>query len=154
MSLIKFTQAIARYIAKSFLMGRCRNLWAKNLLDWNLPLTRVEKVYVGLYLILDDYGKGGFPKDNSSRDEVYSGEIGYMDSLPGLSRSDIIDGASRKPFWLGPLRSYLNDFCDVTDAFKSADILPPKRILEIGCGSWLDVRTTGIDGLPSNGDKY
>src|SRR5512142_1033407 len=58
---IMILRPLARNLASSWLFRRARSLWQRNQHDVLMPLSRLDKLLVGTYLILRDLGEGRFP---------------------------------------------------------------------------------------------
>lgn len=144
-------KSLAGRLAHSRLLKHGAMLWHRNETEWNLPLTKFQKLITGIYIILHDYHAGLFPPRHDDMAKVYAGEINYRLVLPGLSKEQIREGAMRKPFWFGPLmKRYITSFLDVTTAFSKNGVVPPQKVLELGCGSgWMSefLACTGFDVL-------
>jgi hypothetical protein len=56
-----FARRVAQSIAESWFLRRGKRLWEENQKNWNLPLTRKDKVLSGIYVILSHYSDGLFP---------------------------------------------------------------------------------------------
>ncbi len=133
------SQDLAKRISSSVFLSRGRSLWELNQQNWELPLTKVEKLLVGLYVILEDYSQGKFPPKFDDRKMAHDAEIAYRFSLPGLTESDVADSEIRKPFWFGSATGkYLTDFINLVVVMEKLQISPPKKLLELGCGTgWM-----------------
>jgi 2-polyprenyl-3-methyl-5-hydroxy-6-metoxy-1,4-benzoquinol methylase len=131
-------KALAGLIARSPLLAHGRGLYARNRLDWNLPLSKLGKLQAGLYIILEDYSKGLFPPTFSDQQAAYQGEIDYRAST-GLAAEHSRDGELRKPFWNAWCsRKYLADYVRVAECLERCGVRPPARLLELGCGTgWM-----------------
>lgn len=139
---------LAGLLAASPLFASARCLWHENRQNWNLPLSRLQKLSVGSYLVLQDYHDGLFPPRDRSRAEVYAGELDYHDVLPGMSPADVATGELRKPWWFGaPARKYLGDLRRLIGAFERRGIAPPQKILELGCGGGWMAETLAVMGF-------
>jgi 2-polyprenyl-3-methyl-5-hydroxy-6-metoxy-1,4-benzoquinol methylase len=134
-----FLQEVARLLSESFILIRGKDVWQRNQLDWYLPLSRLDKLLCGMYLIINDYAYDKFPPTFQDQQKAYDAEINYMFTLPGVSREDAIDSQMRKPFWYGrDGRDFLNDFIKLMNVFEIVGIKPPQRLLELGCGTgWM-----------------
>lgn len=129
---------LAKGIAASVFLRRGKVLWEKNRIDLKVPLSKMDKLQAGLYLILSDVAAGRFPPRPGNRDEVYAQEIRFGDDLPGMSVHKIDRMELTKPFWAGRAAAVLRDGALLFEALEQAGIRPPMKILEIGCGSgWL-----------------
>ncbi len=129
---------IAKALSASGICRRGRELWEKNRIDLEMPLSKWDKVFAGLYLVLSDYADGRFPPRTGSRDEIHGQEINFGFDLPGMDSQSIDRMELSKPFWAGSAAKALRDSASLFEALKQAGIYPPMKILEIGCGSgWL-----------------
>lgn len=130
----------------------------KNLQDWNYPLSKVEKIWVGSYLILRDYSEGQFPPRFANEQTTFAAEKAYYDKLQTLGKSadELRTGAMRKPFWHGGIcAKYMRDYGRIQSALFSTGLQPPARLLEVGCGSgWVAefLAATGFDVLATDLD--
>lgn len=70
----------------------------ENLLDWELPLSRREKLQTGLFNILKDYAEGIFPPTFDDQQKAYEAEIKSR-HLPGKEKEYIDTLMLKKPFW-------------------------------------------------------
>jgi 2-polyprenyl-3-methyl-5-hydroxy-6-metoxy-1,4-benzoquinol methylase len=133
------TQQFAHWIAFSPIFISSRKLWELNQLQFNLPLSKFQKLHVGTFLILHDYSEGRFPPTFTDQQKSYDSEINYKYSLPGYTAAEVTDDLMRKPFWFGPfLRRYLSCFMSLVDSLRRFGIEPPQKLLELGCGSgWM-----------------
>ena len=131
-------KTIAKLLSNSFLCEKARKLWQCNKRDWNYPLSKWQKLMVGLYLIVRDYAEGNFPPCYDDEQATFNSEIAYSRTLQTLGvpedEFELVD--MRKPFWHGPKsRKYLRDYVDIVSFFHNCGITPPARLLEVGCGS-------------------
>ena len=125
--------------SSSFLFRRGRRLWAENAQNWNLSLSRWDKLWCGGYLILSDYASGEFPPRFSDQAEAYKNEIEYNASIPGKSLAEVQEAHATKPFWSAQASAqYLGHFNRLFRVLQQHGVSPPQRLLELGCGSgWL-----------------
>lgn len=129
---------VAGALARSPLFAGARRTWEANTRDWNLPLSRMQKLAVGLHLILRDYERGHFPPVRAAREAAIATERAYRESLPGLSAAAVDEMHLRKPFWPGQSGAFLASYVEVSEALAALGVRPPSRILELGCGSgWM-----------------
>jgi 2-polyprenyl-3-methyl-5-hydroxy-6-metoxy-1,4-benzoquinol methylase len=136
----RLSRRMSGLLADSFLFSRGRRIWALNTKDWSLPLTRVDKVIVGLYLILSDFSMGTFPPTFHDQQLAYQNEIDYQHAIPGMSLEQFNLREIRKPFWGSKAaKEYLDDFIHICREIERAGLAPERaRILEIGCGNgWM-----------------
>jgi len=142
---------LAGRVAESGLFRRARSLWDANQRDWNLPLSKWQKLTTGVFIILRDYATGRFPPTFEDQQVAYDAEISYSTALPGMTPEEIALNDIRKPFWHGALgRRYITDFTHICRALESCDVVPPQSLLELGCGSgWTAefLAATGFDVL-------
>jgi SAM-dependent methyltransferase len=131
-------KSVARHLAKSALFSGARKLLEQNLQNWNYPLTKREKLWVGCYMILRDYGDGIFPPHFDNEQATFMAEQECYNTLQSLGKTpdELRIGAMRKPFWHGPgCAKYLQDYIGIQTALYSCGVCPPSRLLEVGCGS-------------------
>lgn len=130
---------LAGLLANSFLLGRGRRLFHQNLKDWNLPLSKIDKLMTGGYIILKDYSEGLFPPTFADQAKAYEAEITYYEAMPGVSLAENMEAHMRKPFWGVHFWSkFSRSFSDLLRAFDRLGVQPKSRILELGCGSgWM-----------------
>jgi hypothetical protein len=48
-----------------------------NTKDWNLPLSKRQKLEAGMYIILHDFSTGRFPPQFNNRDAAYKADMGH-----------------------------------------------------------------------------
>jgi protein-L-isoaspartate O-methyltransferase len=149
---------LARVLSRSIFLHRGRELWDKNRKDWNLPLSRWEKLQAGIYLILNDFSEGLFPPTFLDQQQAYQNEMNYGHGLPGVKTQDYADSGLRKPFWFGRgAHLYLGSFLKLMALLGETGITPPSKLLELGGGTgWtaeflcqmgFDVLSTNISPL-------
>ncbi len=126
---------IARWLAESPFLSRGKKLFEQNLTNWNLNLSKLQKLQAGAYIILQDYARGTFPPRYDDRQAAYQAEIDYSKTLPGISPEDITTANMQKPFWYGDgTEKNLTEFCLLCKCLRRCSIAPPARIMELGCG--------------------
>ena len=122
-------------------MARARDLHDLNAKDWNYPLSKFQKLLVGVYMILRDYGAGCFPPKHVNEQATFDAEKAYKDTLTqmGMTKEEFNSIAMRKPFWAGKACTrYLSDFATIQMDFFKHNIRPPASLLEVGCGTgWM-----------------
>lgn len=132
---LKLQSRLAGWLAEGPLLSRGKVLFEKNTKDWNLRLSKVEKLQAGAYLILRDYASGVFPPRFHDRHAAYQAEIDYSKTLPGLVPEEVTAANMQKPFWYGDgMDKYLMEFCQLCRSLRRCGIAPPARIMELGCG--------------------
>lgn len=138
---MSFLRSTAKWLADSALFARGRRLWEENERDILLPnreWSKWDKLHAGSYLILRDYAAGSFPPRFPDRLAVYADEARVVDR-PGAAVADQLAGAARKPFYgaFGS-RHYMRDYGRLVEALEARGIIPPQRLLELGCGpGWM-----------------
>lgn len=131
-------QSIAGILANGIFFRKGRTLWEQNRSNVQMPLSKIEKIRAGLYLICSDYAAGKFPPGAGDRDDVYAQELNFGAELPGMDLSGVERMELSKPFWANGAACHLRDSAVLFDALSQTGIKPPMKILEIGCGSgWL-----------------
>ena len=149
---------IAKNIVKSPFFFHARKLLDNNALDWNFPLSKLEKLMVGCYLILRDYSEGNFPPKLLEEQTTFDGENAYYETLQtlGMSLDELRNGEMRKPFWHGSsCTKYLQNYEIIQASLLKCEIKPPAKLLEVGCGSgWIAefLATTGFHVLATTLD--
>jgi len=130
-----FLQKAAGALARSPLLRRNEVLFAENLRQWYLPLPKLGKLKLGLWLILNDYSRGIFPPHFLDQQIAYQAEKDYRFSIPGITAAEVSRNNMTKPFWAGSLmQAYLEHFCRLVRCLELAGVKPPAKVLEIGCG--------------------
>jgi 2-polyprenyl-3-methyl-5-hydroxy-6-metoxy-1,4-benzoquinol methylase len=136
---MKYARPLAKILARSPILTRGRRLWDANERDWNLPLSKFDKIMAGVYIILHDYSQGHFPPTFNDQQKAYDAEVNYRFSLTGFAPTDYYDASMRKPFVFGKrLRKYVGAFIRLATILESLGIHPPQKLLELGCGNgWM-----------------
>jgi 2-polyprenyl-3-methyl-5-hydroxy-6-metoxy-1,4-benzoquinol methylase len=136
---MSFARKTAGAFADSLLFAIAREIYSRNERDWDLPMSRLTKAYVGGYLILRDFGAGKFPPVFENMQSAYQGEIDYHARLPGLAEIESRRRDMCKPF--GPhfrTREYLSHLAMVLELLDDLATRPGARVLELGCGEgWM-----------------
>lgn len=135
----RFCRTAAAKLATLNCFNSSRELWEENKSFWNLPLSKRQKLQIGSYIILRDFGEGLFPPTFDDQQKAYEAEINYRFNLPGTTPATASTADLRKPFWDGPaMRRYMVSFMDLTCALERCHVHPPQRLLELGCGvGWM-----------------
>ena len=134
---MKFLQQTAQQLSNYPVFNRARTLWEENQKNYWLPLNKLEKLYLGVYIILQDYSQGLFPPTFEDQQAAYEGEINFFYSLPGINPSVALETDMRKPFWFRGYK-YINYFLKLCKTFEKCGISPPQKVLELGAGSgWM-----------------
>jgi SAM-dependent methyltransferase len=135
---IEHMRTLARFVSQSRIFGGARHLLEQNMQDWNLPLSKFEKLWIGVYMILRDYADGTFPPRYENEESTFAAERSYYTTLleRGTTARELESADMQKPFWYGSTCiKYLRDFVGIQQALMRCDIRPPARLLEVGCGS-------------------
>ena len=134
-------RTLAKIISSSVFFSRARKLLELNTQDWDYPLIKWEKLWVGCYMILRDYGNGAFPPQRTDEETAFVAEKGYYHSLQKLGKTaqELRRQAMRKPFWAGPgCAKHLQNYIEAQNYLHKYGIHPPSKLLEVGCGSgWM-----------------
>ncbi|NEZ66551.1 class I SAM-dependent methyltransferase [Leptolyngbyaceae cyanobacterium CCMR0082] len=134
---MSFLQYLSEVFAKSPFYAKAERLWQENQENYWLPLSKLEKVYLGSYIILKDYAKGDFPPTFADQALAYEAEESFFFSLPGVNPKQALESDMRKPFWFQNER-YIRYFLELSYSLKVCNIKPPQTILELGAGSgWM-----------------
>lgn len=129
-------RSIARAITKAPWLRKGGDLWERNQADWHLPLSRLDKLRTGSWLILRDYAEGEFPPEFPDRVTTHEAEIAARHNLPGLPEEHFFDAEMRKPFlWGEGQERYLPKYLQISELLIDCGINPPARLLELGAGS-------------------
>ena len=148
---LSFKQRIAGTLARSPVLAEARRLWELNKSDYNFPLSKRQKAIVGIYIILADYASGIFPPTFANQQAAYDAEVAYHFALPGVASDAARMHDMQKPFFYDrTTKKYLGDYITLLDILLTLEIRPPKKLLELGCGSgWLSefMALTGFDVL-------
>lgn len=133
------TRTLARKLARSTFLSRGRRLFEQNCREWNMPLSKFDKLLAGTYLILEDYSQGLFPPKFENQAAAYAAEAACRNGLPGLDFESMRKGELRKPFWPGRnTEQYLSRFIQLIRLLEQLKIYPSARLLELGCGTgWM-----------------
>jgi 2-polyprenyl-3-methyl-5-hydroxy-6-metoxy-1,4-benzoquinol methylase len=112
-------------------------LLEKNQMDFWLPLNRLQKLYLGSYMILHDYAQGTFPPTFADQAKAYEAEENFFFNLAGVDPAEALDSDMRKPFWFRNDR-YIQYFLELCQCLEKCGVHPPQTILELGAGSgWM-----------------
>jgi 2-polyprenyl-3-methyl-5-hydroxy-6-metoxy-1,4-benzoquinol methylase len=132
-------RTLARKLARSSLFSRGKRLFELNCHEWSLPLSKIDKLLTGTYIILEDYSRGLFPPKFEDQAAAYAAEVAFRAGPPGLDFETMRKGELRKPFWPGRrTEQYLNRFIQLIRLLEQLKIYPPARLLELGCGTgWM-----------------
>jgi SAM-dependent methyltransferase len=143
------TRTIARQLARSFFLSKGKQIFEQNVQNWNLPLTKFDKLLAGIYIILEDYSRGQFPPKFEDQAKAYAAEVAYRETIPGLDLATIRRTELKKPFWFGrSTENYLKRFIRLIRLLEQINVAPPSRLLELGCGTgWMAefLAITGFD---------
>jgi 2-polyprenyl-3-methyl-5-hydroxy-6-metoxy-1,4-benzoquinol methylase len=146
------TRTLAGRLAHSLFFARGKRLFEQNSRDWNLPLSKFDKLITGCFVILEDYSRGLFPPKFEDQAKAYAGEIAYRTGLPGQDRETNRQTELRKPFWFGrAAEKYLGEFIQLMQLLDQLKLPPPARLLELGCGSGWMAEFLAIAGFDVTG---
>ncbi len=129
----------ARFLADSFLFRNARRDWELNRSDYQLRLSRFQKLAIGGYLVLKDYSEGAFPPTHADREQTFAREKDLYDAKPGVELERSAYETRKTPFWLDPkgidsLESYIRILRRMLDC----GVQEGARVLELGCGAgWM-----------------
>ena len=123
---MEIIRQIASNLSHSFIFKYAKNLWQENQINCWPPLKKWEKIYLGIYLILKDYGEGLFPPQFEDQQAAYEGEINYFNSLPGINPSVALEIDIRKPFWFGNY-TYIKYFLHLCKILEKCEIYPTQK---------------------------
>ena len=128
---------IAQFLSQSAIFKQAKNLWEQNQKNYWLRLSKLQKLYLGTYIILRDYAQDSFPPSFTDQALAYEAESNFFSALPGVDKQIALDTEIHKPFWFGNER-YLEYFIEICKFFKTLGIAPPQTIVELGAGSgWM-----------------
>jgi len=142
-------RTLSRALAQSPLLSRGRRLVEQNSKNWDSALSKYDKLFAGVYLILEDYSRGLFPPRFEDQAKAYAAEVDYRSHIPGLNETIVRRTELSKPFWVGrAVEKYLTQFIHLMKLLERLNIAPPARLLELGCGTgWMAefLATAGFD---------
>ena len=129
----------AGLLADSCWFRRGRAVWERNQHDLEMPLTRLEKLAVGAYLILHDFSAGLFPPAFGDQSQAHEAEVAYCEITSRTLKPGAVHCHMTKPFWFGKAAEfYLNHFIHLNRSFLRHGVQPPQKVLELGCGGgWM-----------------
>lgn len=132
-----FLRSLAKFLSELPIYLNADKLWQANQKNFWLPLNKLDKLYLGSYLLLRDYAAGIFPPTFENQSLAYEAESNFIFALPGVDPAEALETEIRKPFWLGNER-YLKYFIELCEALEKCGVKPPQTILELGAGSgWM-----------------
>jgi len=134
-------------------------VFEQNSANWNMALSKLDKLRSGLFIILHDYSIARFPPTFTDQSATHDAEISIRETVRGVTPEQITEAELRKPFWAAPrTTAYLKSYCQLVGALEKLSILPPAKLLELGCGvGWTaeflvvtGYEVTGISISPSD----
>lgn len=133
------TRQAAGVLARSFLLSPGRKLFETNKTNYNLPMSKLQKLMCGMYIILLDYADGLFPPTFEDQAKAYEAEVNLRDSMPGVTADEYEAAELRKPFWGAHLyRRYSGGFNRLLALWEAHQVQRGSLLLELGCGSgWM-----------------
>jgi SAM-dependent methyltransferase len=137
--LSRIGRRLAGRIASSRLLRGGKELFENNARNINLPLSKMEKVRCGCWLILRDFADGRFPPRFPDLAQAHAAEMNYGHALPGFEFAEFLDAEMRKPFWgSDAFRSYIRHFERMLRLIERVTTKEHGSLLELGCGSgWM-----------------
>jgi hypothetical protein len=146
-------------LAESPLFFSARTRWKANQESWLMPLSKFQKVNVGLYLILSDWGRGLFPP-TFEQETAWENERRFVDTCPGYTVESWYRGMPRAPFGYPPhdMTYQVGNFLRLASIMHKRNIAPPARVVELACGvGWMSellatvgYRVTGTSIAPDD----
>src|ERR671924_2316126 len=123
--MLSVSRQAAKVLCSSFLVSKGKKLFDANCQNWQLALSKWDKLLAGGYIILKDFSEGRFPPTFDDQAKAYQAEIDYYLSTPGQSLEKNIEAHTRKPFW-GPkvFAKYSLDFVRLLRALERIGIRP------------------------------
>jgi len=132
-------QRLSTFLAESPLIAAGKRLHLDNPDDIQLGGSLWRKFLANLYLILADYGRGEFPARRPSREEAFQDERTQYTRIKFSNLDQILDDAMRKPW--GDMRlfeQHTYELIRIISTMERRGVMPPARLLELGCGGgWL-----------------
>lgn len=127
---------LAAFLADSALLGYGHRLMKRNEEVYSMPLSKWQKVWAGVYLILRDYSTGLFPPTFADQKAAYEAEMNFYSAMPGIEKAEAIASHIQKPFWTAYYFGfYSSRFTRLAGVFESVGLKAGSRMLELGCGS-------------------
>jgi 2-polyprenyl-3-methyl-5-hydroxy-6-metoxy-1,4-benzoquinol methylase len=156
---IGFIKRTTLAAAESFLFSSARSVWQENQKSWLMPLSKFQKIHVGLYLILSDWARGLFPP-TFERELAWENERRFVENCPGCTVESWYQGMARSPFGYPPhdMTYQVGNFLRLAALMHERNIAPPTRVIELACGAgWLSellatvgYRVTGTSIAPDD----
>lgn len=133
------TRSLAGWLAGSWAMQRGRTLMEANRKNWNLPMSKLDKLFAGTYLIATQYSSGLFPPKFDDRAAAHEAERQYLHNQPGVNPEAAREANARKPFWNAhSFARYSRDFGRLLKVLENLGLVPGNHLLELGCGGgWM-----------------
>lgn len=131
---------IARLLADSLIFVPARKKLEQNRQNWNLPLSKSEKLLIGVYLILKDFSKGSFPPTFDDQAKAYTAEAAYFSTISsGVGKETMLVQAWRKPFGsVVTFNKATKDYATILSILQRLSIPHNAKFLELGCGTgWM-----------------
>jgi len=148
----RLLKRVAGLVAASPLLTRARRLHDLNVQKFYLPLSKVDKILVGGYMVLRDYSLDTFPPTFEDQSKAHQAEIDLSQSLAGATVAQVQEGDTRKPFWdAASFHRYSSDFWRLLRTLDRLDLKPGARLLELGCGGWWTAEFLALAGYSITG---
>ncbi len=140
-------KAAARWISRSALFAKARQLHDGNVANWNMAMGKLDKLQLGVYMILRDYAAGIFPPVFADQQKAYQAEMDKLKNLQGTTLERQQAAELRKPFWGSKAYSrYSRDYVRLWRLFEGLGLRPSSRLLELGCGAGWMAEFFGLAG--------
>ncbi|MGC2695503.1 MAG: class I SAM-dependent methyltransferase [Candidatus Angelobacter sp.] len=133
-----FRRAVLSLCNSSLLSGT-RDLWEENRINSHMPLNKIQKAKLGLFLVLRDWSTGDFPPV-FDRESAWENERNYTHAMSGLTGEQVIGLNNIKPFHFdsNEFEEHTQNVSRIRAILRRLQIRPPASIVELGCGhGWL-----------------
>lgn len=139
MRIHRIVQHLCGSIADGFVFSRARSLWLRNQADYVLPMSKFDKLWVGLYLVLKDFSQGSFPPTHDDMETAFRNEELQFENRAGITLDRSAHSIRQVPYWLGAdVIGHVEGFLRIFRQLVALEIKDNDRVLELGCGSgWM-----------------
>src|SRR5437879_797956 len=126
-----FSRRFAGWLSRGPFCARGRAVFEQNRADWNMPLSKLDKLRTGVFVILHDYAAGKFPPSFTDQETTHDAEISIRETLRGMTSEQITESELRKPFGeAARTNTYLKSYGQLVSALEKLSIAPPAKLLE------------------------